>query len=256
MSTRPQQFASERDLCAAFIAAIGDEWTAYPETEGWDILLVRNEDGFQIGVEAKLRLNAEVLNQARETWHSWGTADRGPDCRAVLVPSGKSGGLSEIAAHLGITVIRCDSPETNSSVIYSQRFRPSLPKISKDHWADEGWHERPHTLRHTLPDYVPDVAAGASGPTKLTRWKVSAIKIAIILEKRGYVVRADFKHVGIDYRRWFDGWLSASGGGAFKPGPHMPDFRRQHPTNFEQIAADYDKWKPVDPEIHIQIEMI
>jgi hypothetical protein len=38
----------------------------YPETEGWDILLVRVSDGFQIGIQAKLALNIGVINQCLE----------------------------------------------------------------------------------------------------------------------------------------------------------------------------------------------
>ena len=64
MKSKP--FASEADLCAAFLA-----WAArtapgvacYAEWAGWDILLVYPE-GFQLGIQAKLRLNAEVIGQA------------------------------------------------------------------------------------------------------------------------------------------------------------------------------------------------
>ena len=54
-------FAKESDLCAAFLASLPEGWTAYPETAGFDILLGREVDGFQIGIQAKLRLNAKVI---------------------------------------------------------------------------------------------------------------------------------------------------------------------------------------------------
>lgn len=61
--TKP--FPTEAALCAAFIAAIDKRaWTPYAETAGWDILLVRKVDGFQIGVQAKLVFNLDVVNQA------------------------------------------------------------------------------------------------------------------------------------------------------------------------------------------------
>jgi hypothetical protein len=43
---------SEADLCAGFIAAAtkGGSWTAYAETAGYDILMVRASDGVQIGI--------------------------------------------------------------------------------------------------------------------------------------------------------------------------------------------------------------
>ncbi len=71
MSKHP--FKTEAELCAAFIeyAQRGEAWTAYAETCGWDILLVRKADGFQIGIQAKLNYNMKVLSQCLETWHNW-----------------------------------------------------------------------------------------------------------------------------------------------------------------------------------------
>ena len=57
---REKPYPTEVALCSAFIAAVPREWTAYAETAGWDILLVRKADGFQIGVEAKLKIGVEV----------------------------------------------------------------------------------------------------------------------------------------------------------------------------------------------------
>lgn len=37
-------------MCAAFIAALPEGWVAYPETGGFDIVLLRSADGFQIGI--------------------------------------------------------------------------------------------------------------------------------------------------------------------------------------------------------------
>jgi hypothetical protein len=80
-------FTKEVDLCKAFIETLPKGWTNYNETGGYDILLVHDETGFQIGVEAKLRLNAKVICQAMSGLNS--VYDHsGPDCRAVLVPSG------------------------------------------------------------------------------------------------------------------------------------------------------------------------
>lgn len=98
--------------------------------------------------------------------------------------------------------------------------------------------------RHKLPEYVPDVPAGASAPLQLTAWKICAIKIAVTLEKQGYVTRQDFKHHGIDYRRWIAPeyrWLVA-GDGRYTRGDRFPDFKKQHPVVYKQIKADAKKW--------------
>ena len=70
---------SEAALCAAFIAAATvtpkrtdhAQWVAYPETGGFDILLVRQTDGVQIGIEAKLALNPLVVSQVLPKRQEW-----------------------------------------------------------------------------------------------------------------------------------------------------------------------------------------
>lgn len=54
---------SEAELCTRFSdAAREDGWTVYPETSGWDLLLV-DDDGVQVGIDAKARASFEVLMQ-------------------------------------------------------------------------------------------------------------------------------------------------------------------------------------------------
>lgn len=235
-------FKTEAEMCAAFIAALPAGWTAYPETGDWDILLVRAVDGFQIGVEAKLRLNAGVLTQALED-SGWRYRDSGPDCRAVLVPQGYGGGFAAIADHLALTVIRM-LPTGRG---YVDRFLPSLPEplggdTFRIEYHNREWHELCPLRRIDLPDYVPDVVAGAPAPVKLTPWKIAALKIAVILEQRGFVTRADFKALKIDPRRWIDGgWLIGGPDGLVR-GPHCPDFAGQHPVVIAEVRADFNEW--------------
>lgn len=225
-------FTRESDLCAAFIAAIGD-WTAYAETAGWDVLLVR-EDGFQIGVQAKLRLNTVVVAQALE--ERWYVDRRGPDCRAVLVPDdGVVAGMVTICSHLGITVI----------TMGRRGFSPQLP--SGRSWTDKQWHEFCPTQRCRLPAYVPEhQLAGRAAPLQLTDWKIKAIKLAIILERTGSVSRQDFKHLGLDHRRWVTPgaeWLQVEAG-AYIAGPRIPKFKSQHPKVYAKIESEYEQWRP------------
>lgn len=241
---RAPTYTSEADMCAAFIAALPPEYVAYAETAGWDILLVRKGDGFQIGVEAKLTLNAHVLTQALEG-DNYEYVDAGPDCRAILVPSREGYGFETIAAHLALTVIKMGfGPQRGSS-----GFSPSLPPDGQLYTWRETWHELCPIKRHTLPDYIPDVTAGASGPTKLTTWKIAAIKVAVLLEKRGYVTRHDFRSLKIDPRRWLDGrWLVRGDAGLVR-GTGFPDFKQQHPRNYGEIEADFETWASKLPAV-------
>lgn len=238
---KPKAFATEAELCAKFIGSVGPDWTCFNETAGWDILLVRKADGFQIGIEAKLKLNAIVLTQALEKYAGWAADNPGPDCRAILVPDGEST-FRTIATYIGITVISV----YGSPMPYRRgAFYPELPAARKGYVGGaDSWYEWCPTKRCRLPEYVPDVVAGTPSPIQLTDWKIRAIKIAVTIEKRGYVTRADFKHIQIDHRRWLPsgtGWLSIEDGHYVK-GPYFPNFKAQHPTVYEQIEADADKW--------------
>jgi len=242
-------FTKETELCRAFLDSVPDTWTAYPETGGFDILMVRKADGFQVGIEAKLRLNAKVISQAAEDTSEWRVARENPDCRAVLIPEGVSLDLAPVCNLIGLTIIRIRHGDQARH--YSSKFYPELPDLSQQYWDNRGWYERCPTKRISLPDWIPDVPAGDSAPVALTNWKVGAIKLVITLEKRGFLTRGDFSHFKISMSRWSqEHWLVKDGQGGWIAGPYLPDFRQQHPVNFEQIAADFEKWK--SPESAVQ----
>lgn len=242
-------FTSEAALCAAFLAEATKDgaWRAYPETAGFDILMVRAVDGAQIGIEAKLVLNAKVVAQALPDGLHYNAAAIGPDFRAVLVPDGKvrGEGLGRICAALGITVITFRG--TPPRGVYFDPFAPGLPRVGSvaDDYYNHSWHEWAPQTRCELPDYVPDVAAGASAPIALTDWKVRAIKLAVLLEERP-VTRSDFKALGLSPSRWtdpFTGWLEKTASGYLR-GAGMPNFQAQHPRNYAEIKADKAIWAP------------
>lgn len=150
--------------------------------------------------------------------------------------------------YLGITVIRMPfgGAELERRSRW-ERFEPTLPQSGAD-WASREWYELAPTSRHALPEYVPDVVAGAASPVQLTNWKIGALRIMALLERRGYVTREDFKVAGIDHRRWISprtGWLVARDG-RWYAGDALPDFRGQHPVVFERVKADMSKWAPVE----------
>lgn len=232
-------FATEAQLCAAFLAAAGDDWVAYAEIAGWDILLVRKADGFQVGVQAKLRLNLDVVNQALEDGWSRSATRAGPDCRAVLVPDNDSGKLDRVCTYVGLTIIRMRSP-ADPGRRGLRWFTPDLPGVGD--WASD-WYELAPDSRCRLPEYVPDVAAGARAPLQLTQWKVKAIKISVLIEERGFVTRKDFAHLNLDHRRWVaQGWVTIDVDRYVRG--DAPNFKAQHPVVYEQVKRDIAKWAP------------
>lgn len=240
------RFENEAHLCRRFIELLPKGWTPYAETAGWDILLVRNADGFQIGVQAKMKLNPHVVSQALEDGREWDITTSGPDCRAVLVPVDGASFFDRICDYIGITIVRCHVQKLRGCT--RREFYPELPVLGDPPYSsNRDWFEWCPAKRCRLPEYVPDVAAGASAPLQLTDWKIRAIKMAVLLETRGFATRADFKHLRLDYRRWVtSGWLEACGG-RFTP-LGMPDFKGQHPRVYQEIVADLEKWAP-KPEV-------
>lgn len=248
MMRDPAPFASEAELCRVFISTLPPGWTAYPETGGFDILLRRDVDGFQISVEAKLRLNAKVICQAAEFVGHYYVDQPGPDCRAVLIPYGVSTELAGLCPLIGITVIKLE-PERDLSVagfrlIQPARFTPDLPSPTNS-FSERPWYELCPVERIALPDWVPDVAAGSSAPLTLSDWKIRAIKISVLLARNGFVTRKDFAAIEISMSRWTqEKWLVQGGRNRWVAGPKLPDFKKQHPVNYPQIEADYLKWAP------------
>lgn len=237
MSKHP--FKTEAELCAAYIefAQRGGNWTAYPETADWDILLVRDSDGFQVGVQAKMAFNMKVLAQAVEGGNC-SYREAGPDCRAVLVPTAPEG-AGIVCDALGLSLIRFVVRGHYDS---KPSFSPDLPGGRTQSWpVGRDWPEWSPQKRHKLPDYVPDVAAGAAAPVQLTKWKVCALKMLALLHLRGHVTRADFKAIGIDARRWISppaGYLDPADGGRWVASGRLPDFEAQHPVVFPQVLAE------------------
>lgn len=240
-------FTSEKELVDAYLTTIDrTAWTVYPETGDFDVLLSRKCDGFQVGIEAKLSLNMKVVLQAADlAVQPRAVMQPGPDCRAVLVPwQKKRREQTEFAAlvkALHLVVVRVSAGEG----------RPwASCTLPREHSPAEPWPEHFPAQRIALPDYIPDVAAGVAAPTKLTDWKIKAIKIYVLLMARGYLVRKDFARFGISPSTWTQrGWIIASQTrGQWVLGSNIPNFEKQHPENFQQIKDDFAIWNSRDLE--------
>lgn len=215
-------------------------WTAYHEWAEWDLLMV-HDSGAQVGIEAKMTLNAKVLDQALPYMgHHW---DEGPDFRAVLVArEGLQNHLENIANHIGIVIIRASGQAPSEwSPKGRYNFNPTLPDFNFSYSCRE-WPAWYPARRHRLPDYVPDVTGGRAAPVKLTPWKISAIKLLILLEKRGFVTRADMKKLEISPTVWTQTYLARGAPGCYVRCRYTPDFRAEHPKNFAEIEADFQRW--------------
>lgn len=242
-------FQSEAALCDAFMAwARARGWTPYPETAGWDVLVVI-EGGLQIGVQAKLRFNLKVLAQTFPRLEPGFYAnEHGPNYRAILVPD--TADCLWLAESLGLLVFRPGSE-------WERRHLGRFGRESTDDWTMPGafsgypgpgeesrlarifdWNPE---KQHELPEFVPDVPAGVSGPAQLTPWKIAALRALAILEIDGHITRREIMKLGMDARRWCsgDGWLVPAGRpGVWARGETLPRFEKQHPDVFAKVLAE------------------
>lgn len=216
---RAQPFKTEAELCAAFIEWIKrhDGMLYFSEWAGWDILVVF-PDGAQLGIQAKLRLNAEVILQAHPDRWSWDFP--GPDFRAVLVPI--SNAMSGVADRLGLEVLRPD---------HHGGFHPGLD--GRDWKHDGRWLDWNPSQRHELPDGPTDSIAGSPCPVTLTSWKLAALDVLAEIDVKGTIATKRMRELGVSPSRWLSGhWLESEKRGVWKRGPKCPKFDEQHPTAF------------------------
>lgn len=253
------QFKTEADLCAAYIATVPEDWIVYPETGGFDMVLVHKATSVQIAIEAKLRLNAKVVCQVMDSVVDTG-ARGAPDFRAVLVDS-CSQEFIRICSRLGITVLtlappkrlsRSHTPAPMTEWVPSPRL-PVARRLSDPQpgWFHEAnWHDQAPISRIDLPDYVPEVAAGVKSPKILSHWMIKAFRVCAWVERHGAIKRTHFKALGISPTMWMTGHLLKQGDlrGEWVAGKRFPleSYKARHPGIYEQVVADYDDWaKPL-----------
>lgn len=263
------KFTKEADLCDAFLSCVPVDWTPYNETGGYDIVLV-HDTGVQIGIEAKLTLNAKVLNQVipRRSMRQGGAF---PDFLAVLVGS-YSADMKALSDALQITVLTVipkweypkhyplwqGPPQKRFELDWNRglpEFRANgyQPEQYHNRWFDsENWYDQAPVRRIELPEYVPNVQAGCPSPQVLSTWKIKAMKVCIWVERNKTITRQHFKALMIDPNRWMNGyWLKKTETrGVWEAGEHMPTetYRAQHPETFSEIEADYAEWSKLVPK--------
>lgn len=193
--SKKHKYRSEAELCDEFMQYAHDhKWGVYPETSGWDVLLVKDE--VQVGVEAKLTGNVKLLYQATEGVRIGYKAPRkGPNYRAVLIPLKNK--IFRVMAHrMGLF---CYYPKFNycpdSYMYLGQRLR--FPEAYDWKPKDTVW----------TPDFEPVMEAGKKSPKVITPWKIKACRVSQVLKSRGFITTQDTKELGINIRTWIDRWV-------------------------------------------------
>jgi hypothetical protein len=237
---KDERFPTEAALCEAFSAWARsgghgrDPWTVYPETGGFDLLLV-DKYGRQLGIEAKLVMNAKVCVQAIPVHYG---IEEGPDYRGILVPS-INGDLGALVEMHGLVVFT----PTKGAYRGGIDFHPYT--LSGDSYYDP-WFDWNPPKRITLPAMVPDVPAGVPCPVRMTTWKQAALKVLAHLEAHGHITARQVKAYGVDPRRFCatDGWLVSLGDGRWGRGS-VPAFDKQHPNEYAAFLREVRETIPL-----------
>lgn len=231
---------TEADLCNLFMGAMAKVpgWTCHPEAAGFDILVV-HEDGRQIGVEAKLALNAKVADQILpEHWEDY-YGKPGPDHRLVIVSkvTDASKGIIKMLEMLGVTVLlpNCMSGEKrgfdlrNGLFLYEQsHFVTSRPRMFD--WSP--------AERCQVPMVVTTLPAGVPAPVQLTPWKEAALRVIALMRAQGFITAKQIASFGISTSAWTQhtrkhAWLvKGTVRGTWLETEHMPAFDKQHPDAY------------------------
>jgi hypothetical protein len=202
------RFDSERELCQFFMEAARDQgWSVYPETAGYDILLVATDKvrggsvqvHDQVGVEAKLRGNVTVLRQAMPSVRRRGSS---PHFFSVLVPTA-SQDFKYVATQLGIVVFSALQPQGWRDLV---KKAPNVASKLARHYRYEG----------AEPCWTPgmhiDIEAGVASPKSITPWKIAAVKLCLRAARYGTVTSADFRDAGISTTVFrTNGWIRPVG---------------------------------------------
>lgn len=236
----PAFFKSEGDLCELFIREFNalEGWTCYPEAGGFDVLVV-HDDGRQIGVEAKLVLNAKVADQILPEHNDDYHGTPGPDHRMVIVSkiTEANAGIAKMLERHGVRVLRPTSTNNKEFSFWLKHeiFETTrVPLFSQQHLFD--WNP---SERCQVPMVVSDLPAGVPAPVRLTPWKESALKIIALMRKQGFITNKQIAEHGIGVGRWTQprlgkpAWLAKGAvQGLWVETEHLPPFDKQHPDAY------------------------
>ena len=249
MSAKQKFSGTEADLCAAFIEQFNalPEWTCYPETADFDVLVV-HEDGRQIGVEAKLKLNAKVADQILPNSWAIRAGAPGPDYRMVIVGeiTESSLGIQRLLEAVGVTVLcpymNCrPKPGARFEYDYFPDFQLWQKLSSRGHesWGDFHLCDWNPEERCKVPIVVPDVPAGVPAPLRFTPWKEAALKVLIQLRQQGFITAKQITKHGISPTVWTQGktsWLEKGPiQGQWVATDRLPAFDKQHPEAYAKL---------------------
>lgn len=247
------EFKKEADLCDLFISEFSrlDGWTCYPEAGGFDVLVV-HDDGRQIGVEAKLSLNAKVAEQILPHSKDDFFGKPGPDHRMVIVSriTDASAGIARMLEMLGVKVLvprlstmRQGDPYTFDILHHLLEAQRRTASYGAQYLFDWNPAQRCH-----VPSVLQDLPAGVPAPVMITPWKEAALRVVALMRHQGFITSKQIAAHGIGASVWIQSqgsepaWLAKGAmRGRWIETKHMPPFDKQHPQLYELAVREIEE---------------
>jgi hypothetical protein len=188
-------YKTEAELCDAFVEQVkAAGWGVYPECCEWDIVLV-NADGIQVGIEAKLRSNLDVVAQAIPNKGNLRRPTMLPHYVGVLVPQA-SAALEAVCRSLNIHV-------------WDHAYISGSSYIGDLHLIPQYMIEHPKRIK--LPEVAVQSSPGMPSPKVMSDWRIKALRACNLLEAQGYLTSMDIRGFGVDPTRWTQYWMEPGG---------------------------------------------
>jgi hypothetical protein len=251
----------EADLCALFIQEFNQMpgWTCYPEAAGFDVLVV-HEDGRQIGVEAKMQLNAKVADQILPNLGEDYYGHPGPDHRLVIVSkiTDASAGIAKMLVRLGVKVAmpRRGSGFNGDSFTFDRFYNIAEAAGRTSIFSEQWLYDWNPPERCQVPVLVTNLPAGVPSPVRLTPWKESALKVLAQLRRQGFITAKQIAGHGIGVTAWTQApgskpaWLAkGTVRGTWIETEHMPAFDKQHPDVYALAVETLAATAPAELEL-------
>jgi hypothetical protein len=243
-------YKDENEMMEAFGAhARAEGWLVFPETSGFDMLLVATDrvhalgvqPGDQVGVEGKRACNMRVLVQAMPK-----NTGAGPHYHLVVVPR-LDPDFAELARTVGIMAVAAANRDWGRSrgLWVKSDFRFDLkifPTFYRQYYEEPCWH----------PEVEIWVPSGVASPKTISPWKVKAVRLCMVARRQGFLTSDDFRQHSISMGVWRTRrWLIPTGEKKgrltkyvlnelkypYDPPPHL-----KYPEILEALSAAEDKY--------------
>ena len=247
---------SEADLCNLFMRDFNalPGWTCYPEAANFDVLAV-HDDGRQLGVEAKLTLNAKVAEQILPMRNGDFFDMPGPDYRMVIVSkiTVANAGIGKMLSMLGIEVLEPRVTRTLNGDEFKFHFHNILESNGQEtSFGGQYLHDWSPAFRCYVPALLQALPAGVPSPVRLTPWKEKAIQLVALMRHQGFITAKQIAAHGHAVTRWTQpigsnpAWLvKGLVRGQWLESDSLPAIDRQHPELYAlavlSIATDLSK---------------